>query len=296
VENQDGRLISRYKDELLKNESVVALIYAMDDSTENLPNVKKCLHFLSLEDTFCRKKERHCYQEGETSVYLHALDYCTFGEAIQFDLNDEYQFVHKNIRILYEKENFFYPVSKYIESNRDFYFNSKMMQEFSLLLRKYYKSRELCRYEKYLDAYNQLLDGMVHWAKIIVYEAHEHPRRDLWDQVREYDLGVCKLYEELIFSEEPLLQRIELMQLVYGNKVISKASSYGRTLIEYIMRRGGTVSYGEIMNESPFSACSFYVDVILDEMIQRNIIMMHNKKGTTESIEDYSNEVAFSVK
>ncbi len=296
MEIQDGKLISRYKDKLLKNDNIVALIYAIDDSTENLSNAKKCFRFLSVEDTFCRKKEKRCYQEGETAVYLQALDYRTFGESVQFDINDEYQFIYKNIHILHEKENCFYPISKYIESSRDFYFNSRMMLEFSLLLHKYYKSRELCRNENYLDSYNQLLDGMVHWAKIIVYETHEHPRGDLWDQVREHDLGVYKLYEELTFSEEPLLQRIELMQLVYCNKVISKASFYGRPLIEYIRRRGGPVSYREIMNESPFSACSFYVDVLLNEMIQRNIVIMHNKKGMTEGSEDNTNEVAFSVK
>lgn len=296
MEIQDGKLISRYKDKLLKNENIIAIIYATDDSAESLPNTKKCLRLLSVEDTFCSKKEKLRYQEGETTVYLQTLDCRTFSESIQFDINDEYQFIYMNIQILYEKENCFYPISKYIESNRDFYFNSRMMLEFSLLLHKYYKSRELYRNEKYLDSYNQLLDGMVHWAKIIVYETHEHPRRDLWDQVREYDLGVYKLYEELTFSEEPLLQRIELMQLVYCNKVLSKTSFYGQPLIEYIRRRSKPVSYREIMNESPFSACSFYVDILLNEMIQRNIVMIHKKKIRTEGSKDNTKEIAFFVK
>lgn len=98
----------------------------------------------------------------------------------------------------------------------------KLFTEFSSFLRRYLQSKEYLQAGHILDAYSNVMEALHHWARIVLIEDGIHPDVTVWQQVRQVNAGVYKLYEELTTSGETLKQRIELVQLACDFSLMSK--------------------------------------------------------------------------
>ncbi|WP_438448475.1 nucleotidyltransferase-like protein [Gorillibacterium sp. sgz5001074] len=110
----------------------------------------------------------------------------------------------------------------------------KLLAEFSMFLKRYMQCKEFLHAEQILDAYSCILRAIHHWARIVVLEAGVHPEATVWQQVRQYNTGVYKLYEELTASPETLKQRVELVLLACEFSVMSKMESCCSMLIRIL--------------------------------------------------------------
>lgn len=108
----------------------------------------------------------------------------------------------------------------------------KLLVEFSLFLRKYLQSKEYILDEHLLDAYNNILEALHHWARIVIIEDGYHPEITVWRQIRAINPGVYKLYEELTMSKETLKQRVQLVLLACEFSVMSKWKDAARRLFK----------------------------------------------------------------
>lgn len=124
------------------------------------------------------------------------------------------------------------------EEKKAWVFGWRVFAELTYLMEKFSLSRMFLAEGKKLDSYRNLVESLVNWARITVYQNGIVPRRDIWAQVKEYDLGIERLYEELISSEETLDKRIELMQLVYQNQVNSQAKALSAPLLGFMSKHG----------------------------------------------------------
>lgn len=110
----------------------------------------------------------------------------------------------------------------------------KLLAEFSLFLKRYLQCKEFLHADQILDAYSCILRAIHHWARIVVLEAGAQPESTVWQQVRQYNSGVYKLYEELTASSETLKQRVELVLLACEFSVMSKMGSCCSLLIRIL--------------------------------------------------------------
>jgi hypothetical protein len=110
----------------------------------------------------------------------------------------------------------------------------KLLTEFSLFLKRYMQCKEHLQAEQILDAYSSILRAIHHWARIAVLEAGVHPETTVWQQVRKFNPGIHKLYEELTASPETLKQRVELVLLACEFSVMSKMESCCSLLIRIL--------------------------------------------------------------
>jgi len=124
------------------------------------------------------------------------------------------------------------------EEKKDWVFDWRIFAELTYLMEKFSLSRTFFESGKKLDSYRNLVESLVNWARIAVYQHGAIPRRDIWAQVKEYDLGIERLYEEVIYSDETLDKRIELMQLVYQNQVHSQAKALSAPLLGFLGKHG----------------------------------------------------------
>lgn len=148
--------------------------------------------------------------------------------------------------ILFDKKSYLADLrqclSKFEQSMR----KKKLFIEFSLFLRRYLQGRDYIEQGQTLDAYNSVLEALQHWGRICIVESGRQPEVMVWKQLKQINLGVYKLYEELTLSLETLEERVQLVLLACEFSVMSKMEQCCEILFEVLDSREEPWSANEL--------------------------------------------------
>lgn len=147
----------------------------------------------------------------------------------------------------------------------------KMGLELSRLIRAYMEGKQFYEQENFLDAYNHVVNSLHHLARLTVIEKGLFPEVKVWNQVKKIDPAIYKLYEELVMSEEPLRQRLELLFLA------SEFFIHNRTTIgaKHILEVMETRDYWEIQDLHEHEELKLYsveLEVFVEYLIKKGFI------------------------
>lgn len=142
----------------------------------------------------------------------------------------------------------------------------KLLNEFSLFLKRSLQCKEFIFAGEILDAYGSLLRAIHHWGRIALIEEDILPEITMWHQIRSRNPEVYKLYEELTASTETLKQRVELVLLACEFSVMSKMGDCCALLIRILEEAEEPISVQKLLSH-PF----------LKGMPTANIPLMLNK-------------------
>ncbi|WP_068777880.1 hypothetical protein [Paenibacillus sp. FJAT-26967] len=148
----------------------------------------------------------------------------------------------------------------------------QLLSEFSLFLHKYLQSKTYILDEHLLDAYQNILEALKHWARIVIIEEGQIPRDAVWNQVRTINTGVYKLYEELTTSKETLKQRIQLVLLACEFSVMSKMASCCKPLIDVLGSRPEPWSIEELMERSEIQGLGINLSQLLHKLVKKTLV------------------------
>lgn len=148
----------------------------------------------------------------------------------------------------------------------------KLLMEFSLFLSKFVQSKEYLAEAHYLDAYSNILEGLHHWARIVIIEEGHHPELTVWRQVRLINPGVYKLYEELTLSSETLRQRVELVILACEFSVMSKMKSCCKLLLRILEDRQAPWRIDEIQSHADLQHLRINISLLLNKLVNKSLI------------------------
>jgi len=157
--------------------------------------------------------------------------------------------------ILFDRDGFLRELRQTLTELPPEFREQKVLIEFSRFLRCYMQSRDQLRKGHIFDAHINIVRALEHWGHIAIIESGGHPETTVWAQVRDINLGIYKLYEELMFSEEPMEKRVELMLIACEFAVISKMKTFCRLLFRVLQSR-----------EEPWSAVELKEHPLLKEM------------------------------
>lgn len=193
-----------------------------------------------------------------------------------------YDFLYTG-QIVLDRDGKLMEVLRKAEENRDWVFGWRIFAELTYLMEKFSLSREFLADGKKLDSYRNLVESLVNWARISVYQNGSIPRRDIWAQVKEYELGIERLYEELINSDETLDKRIELMQLVYQNQVHSHAKVLSAPLLEF-MTKHEAMDAQRLASLLPQGINHVYLEPTLAALVQQGHVRVHQAEESEEPL------------
>ncbi|NOU70295.1 hypothetical protein GC098_02390 [Paenibacillus sp. LMG 31458] len=148
----------------------------------------------------------------------------------------------------------------------------KLLVEFSLFLRKYLQSKEYILDEHLLDAYNNILEALHHWARIVIIEDGYHPEITVWRQIRAINPGVYKLYEELTMSKETLKQRVQLVLLACEFSVMSKMERCCEAFIQILRENEIPLSTDELQQHSQLVELKTELPLLLNKLVKKGLI------------------------
>ncbi|SCW81502.1 Nucleotidyltransferase-like [Paenibacillus tianmuensis] len=147
----------------------------------------------------------------------------------------------------------------------------KLLIEFSKFLRCYSQSKEYILDEHLLDAYNNILEALHHWARIVIIESGNHPEVTVWRQVKTINPGVYKLYEELTLSKETLKQRVQLVLLASEFSVMSKMERCCKPLIELLASREEAWSLQELQQQPELADIKADLPLLLNKLVKKSL-------------------------
>ncbi|OAS20218.1 nucleotidyltransferase-like protein [Paenibacillus oryzisoli] len=148
----------------------------------------------------------------------------------------------------------------------------KLLIEFSHFLRKYLQSKEYILDDHILDAYNNILEALHHWARIVIVEDGYHPEITVWRQIRAINPGVYKLYEELTMSKETLKQRVQLVLLACEFSVMSKMEHCCEAFIQILRDNEQPLSSDELQQHSQLVEIKSELPLLLNKLVKKGLI------------------------
>ena len=148
----------------------------------------------------------------------------------------------------------------------------KLLIEFSHFLRKYLQSKEYILDDHILDAYNNILEALHHWARIVIVEDGYHPEITVWRQIRAINPGVYKLYEELTMSKETLKQRVQLVLLACEFSVMSKMERCCEAFIQILRDNEQPLSSDELQQHSQLVEVKSELPLLLNKLVKKGLI------------------------
>ncbi|WP_102273200.1 nucleotidyltransferase-like protein [Cytobacillus massiliigabonensis] len=156
----------------------------------------------------------------------------------------------------------------------------KMGLEFAKLIRRYMDGKAFFENDQYLDAYNHIVHSLHHLARLAVIEQGFHPEVTVWQQVKQIDPEITKLYEELVTSHEPLDKRLELLFLASEFLIHSKMKSGIQHLVDVLAEKEFW-SINEIISHEEVHLYSVDLTMLLEYLIDKGIIevVMKETKG-----------------
>lgn len=175
--------------------------------------------------------------------------------------------------IWFDPEGFLAQIRMDLLEYPDIVKQQKLLSEFSLFMKRYLQCKDFLVADQVLDAYSSVLRAIHHWARISVVEAGVHPEITVWQQVKRYNPGVYKLYEELTTSNETLRQRVELVLLACEFSIMSQMEYCCSLLIRILGEAGQPLGVQELLNHPYMSGTwSVNLPLILTKLSRKSLI------------------------
>lgn|GEM_PF-6701174 len=261
-------LVEHYQEVFINNPEILAVLFYGGVSLQG-PN-QPDTGFLVLSDSLEPGAYTEDYQG--TGVFFQIMSPTAWMDRMENRASDEDMAMVFSAQLLFDRAGQMDRILKKIQAQRQDLMKNFMFREYSNILDCFAHCSEYYRQGSNLDAYKYLMDSMVHWARLILYQNGQLPGRELWSQVKKYNIGVYKLYEELITGCEPVEKKIELMQLVYANMILARSHIYTGPLLDYLSRAKEPKSYQEIVREGNFKGMDIQLNLVLEKLVEMKIL------------------------
>ncbi|MCT8136962.1 hypothetical protein H1D32_03850 [Anaerobacillus sp. CMMVII] len=148
----------------------------------------------------------------------------------------------------------------------------KIAVEFSKLINRYSQGKQLFNNGHYLDAFNSILHSLHHLARISVIEHGIYPEVTVWQQVKQLEPEIYKLYEEMVTGEESIKKRIELILLANNFAITSKTKLGASHLIEVMKGKNEAWSIDGLLNHHELKEYGADLVGLIEYLVQKGIV------------------------
>ena len=196
-------------------------------------------------------------------------------------------------KILFERNDYLHHL---IQELNDFPFYERKQRlglEYAKLIRRYIEGRKLFERKNYFDAYNYVIQSLHHLVRLSLIEKGFHPEVTVWDQVKNIEPQIYKIYEELLNSDEPLDKRLELLFLA-SDFFIHSRTEIGAAHIIDILKEKELWSIQNIINHPDLKMYSTDMFDVLDYLVEKEYLytVEEESKGKDISHRYYTVEKA----
>lgn len=149
---------------------------------------------------------------------------------------------------------------------------ARKLQEFAKFLRTYVEAKQFARERDFLDAYYSGIQALKHYARIELIDHGLAPENCLWEQLRDMNTVVHKLFNELTDNKETLEQRIELVLLACDFFVISRMEDCCSILLKLLGSRREAWSIKELIARPELAHVKEELPMVIRKLVYRSLV------------------------
>ncbi|MFD1850492.1 nucleotidyltransferase-like protein [Oceanobacillus bengalensis] len=221
------------------------------------------------------------YESGGETAALHVV---TEGTLMEWVDTSSYRRAVEwliNGKVVYDRNEY---ISELKEKLRDFPRDKRKIRkaiEFGKLVKSYNEAKELYELKEYKDANSKVLYSLHYLARLAVIEKGFYPEVTVWNQVKQIDLEVYKLYEEFIESNEEISKRIELMILAMDFVIKNRAEVSVEHLLDIMRMKEYPWSYAELKSSPMIETYTLDLSAIISYLEEKEMIevVLQETKG-----------------
>lgn len=234
--------------------------------------------------------ETRRYYDGEASVVEHRISRWLLDSWIVHGTTERVAYWLKHAELVWEKQRYFTSLKHRLLRLPEQKRKREMYRTYARMLQSFLAAKEWMQERAVPDAYQAILQALHEWACLVAWKKGEYPQPAIWQQVKQLDPSVYKLYEELIDSSEPLDKRIELLLLPTEFGVVSLMKECTMYLTDIIQTRNRPWSVNELMQQPGLADSEIDLYSLLEKMAKRSIVLEIELKN-----EDGSNELGYRL-
>jgi len=223
------------------------------------------------------------YAYNDKKAAMHIVSEAQLNEWLMLGSNRKiFEWLNES-KVLFDRNEY---VSRLKTELREFPFYGRKLKmgiEFAKLIRRYVDGRALFENRQYLDAYNHVVHSLHHLARLSVIENGFHSELTVWQQVKQIEPEIFKLYEELVNSEESLEKRLELLFLASEFLIHSRTHMGAAHLLEILEAREYW-SFDQMMSESDVLPYSVDLEVLVEYLVEKHFIEVVNMETKGQGI------------
>jgi hypothetical protein len=213
--------------------------------------------------------KHYLYKDKKAALYVITEE--QINEWLLFGTNRKIFEWLDNSLTLFDRNEFIVNLKKELHEFPFYGRKLKMGLEFAKLIRRYTDGKALFEGHQFLDAYNHIVHSLHHLARLAIIDNGLHPELTVWNQVKQIEPEIFKLYKELVNSEETLEKRLELLFLA-SEFLIHSRTNEGAAHILDVLQEKEYWSINEMMNERELVPYSIDLGVLLEYLIDRHLV------------------------
>ncbi|MCJ7843310.1 nucleotidyltransferase-like protein [Lederbergia sp. NSJ-179] len=211
------------------------------------------------------------YQFNHTKIALHIVSDQQLKEWLLLGTNRKIvEWVHVG-KILFDKNDYLYNLQNELQDFPLYERSIKMGIEFAKLIRSYWMAKVFFETKQYLDAYNHTIHSLHHLARLSIIEKGLHPELTVWNQVKQLEPEIYKLYEELIKSEEPIEKRLKLLFIASEFLIYSRTSSGAKHLLK-ILSTQSEWNMNEMKSHPELAYYGTNLNILVEYLVEKELI------------------------
>lgn len=229
---------------------------------------------LNMNEKFIHTEQ---YQIEDNKIILHRISIDQLREWLLLGADRkvlEWLYIG---RVIFQQNHFIDELKKELNVYPMYDRKVRIGIEFAKLINKYIEGKSFFEKENYLDAYSHMIDSLHHLARLAVIENGYHPEVTVWNQVKQIEPEVYKLYEELVTSNESLPKRLELLFLASEYFIHSNTPDWTNHITDILSERQDW-TYEKISTHKELSWYSCDLGVLIEYLIERNFLEVTKKE------------------
>ncbi|TVX86724.1 hypothetical protein [Paenibacillus agilis] len=148
----------------------------------------------------------------------------------------------------------------------------RILMKFSAFVRAYVELKRCVGSRAYLDAFSAAEQALLELARLSIVEHGQVPSSSLWQHVRLLDLGIHKLYEELVMSTETLDKRVELVLLACEFIISTRMYVYLSPLVRILHESHKGMNLLELCGHPDLVCIANEIPLLLDKLVSRGSV------------------------
>ncbi|MGY3718218.1 nucleotidyltransferase-like protein [Sutcliffiella cohnii] len=212
------------------------------------------------------------YDIGEQKAALYVVSEGQLKDWIQLGTNRRVIDWIMNGKILFDRNEYIITLRNKLD---DYPLEDRKVKigiEFAKLIRRYMEGKDFFESNHHLDAFNHIVHSLHHLARLSVIENGFHPELTVWNQVKQIEPQIHKLYEELVEGEEPIEKRLELLFLASEFLIHSRTKIGIQHLLDVLNTKETSWSYNDLLNEPELAGYIADLTVLIDYLVEKGLI------------------------